>query len=140
MHFGAKRQNVGQIVALGTEDVGLVVGNMIANVLVVVIVVVVAAAMMRMVLQLLLLRWVVVDGICGLVVVRIDVVVAIVMHVIIVVAAVAVVADEVLVGGERQLVDAVIGIDVELLARLSRQIRGLRIAPVGIHEKRTQFG
>lgn len=44
-------------------------------------------------------------------------------------------ADKVLVGRQRQLVDAVIRVDdVQLLARLSRQIRGLRVAPVSVCE------
>lgn len=110
MHFGAQRQHVGQIVALGAENVRLcwtVVVEMGMMVLMMVgrrehaaVAVVVTGRDCRMMWMLLML-----------------------------------VIDEVLVGGERQLVDAVIRIDdVQFLARLARQIRGLRVAPGAAEE------
>lgn len=112
VHFGAQRQHIGQIVAFGAENVRLCSA---ADGIVVV-----EIGMMVVVLLLLVRREhvaaaVMMAGRC---------------RVMITVVGGVRVTDEVLVGGERQLVDAVIRIDdVQLLARLARQIRGLRIAP-----------
>lgn len=52
----------------------------------------------------------------------------VVSDIVVVVVVVVVLIDEILVRGERELVDAMVGIDVDLLARLSRQVGRLGIA------------
>lgn len=116
MHFGAQRQHVGQIVALGAENVGLCWT---------VVAVAVVVEMGMMVLMMVGRRE---HAAVAVVVTGRD---CRMMWMLLIVGCVLMlVIDEVLVGGERQLVDAVIRIDdVQFLARLARQIRGLRVAP-----------